>query len=150
MQVHFDPSQISYDALLERFWSGHDPTSARGSQYRAALFCDNDIQLAAARRSASAWERANGEKVATEITAHKPFHPAEAYHQKWRLRRRSELFAELQTHYPTEPDLLASVAAAKLNGYVGTRPSPAQLDRDLPRLGLSPETTHALASLAKG
>lgn len=138
------------ETLLERFWSGHDPTAARTSQYRAALFCDNETQLAAARRSATAWEAAHGERVATEITSGKTFHPAEAYHQKWRLRRRTELFDELQKNYATEPDLLASVAAAKLNGYVGTRPTPAQLERDLPRLGLSPDTTRALASLAKG
>ncbi len=132
--------------MLALFWDGHDPTAGGSSQYRAELFCDDDDQLAAARRSAADWERRQGRKIATKIERSRPFHPAEAYHQKWRLRRQPRLFDALQSHYASEPELLASVAAAKLNGYVGVAVDPAVLRRDLPRLGLAPDMVAELES----
>lgn len=119
VQLHFDPAEATYEALLALFWSGHDPTYGKGSQYRAALFCHDEEQLAAGRRSAAAVERELGTKVVTEILLGKPFHPAEAYHQKWRLRQERALFETLLSHYPDEAAMLASTAAAKANAHVG-------------------------------
>ena len=49
---------LSFDALLVRFWEAHDPTQGNrqgndiGTQYRSAIYVDNDEMLAVARRSA--------------------------------------------------------------------------------------------------
>ena len=56
-QVEYDPVQISYEFLLETFWSIHDPTSLnrqgadRGEQYRSVIFCHSEKQKAIALQS---------------------------------------------------------------------------------------------------
>lgn len=136
VQLHFDPAQISYDDLLALFWDGHDPTFGKGSQYRAGLYCEDDEQLAAGRRTASALQQQLGAPVVTEIMLGKPFYSAEGYHQKWRLRQSAAVFEALAEHYPDEETFLASTAAAKANAYVSGQGTPAQLQRDLPLLRL--------------
>ena len=45
VQVEYDPAQVSYEQLLDVFWSNHDPTTRNrqgpdvGSQYRSVIFC---------------------------------------------------------------------------------------------------------------
>ena len=57
VEVTFDPEQISYEELLERFWAAHDPTQKNrqgpdlGSQYRSAIFFTSPEQEATATRS---------------------------------------------------------------------------------------------------
>src|SRR5947209_190238 len=44
VQLTFDPSEVSYEQLLDIFWEAHDPTTPNrqgwdiGSQYRSAIF----------------------------------------------------------------------------------------------------------------
>ena len=149
VQLIFDPSQINFEQLLELFWSGHTPTRARSSQYRSALFCDDEAQLAAARASVEAQEERLGRKVYTELAIGKPFYAAEDYHQKWQLRRHPELLADLQRNYDTEAAWQASTAAAKLNAYVAGNGTRHQLDRDMDQLGLSDSGRTQLASLKR-
>src|ERR671933_1306653 len=52
--VVFDPQKTSYDALLKRFWEGHDPTQGMrqgndvGTQYRSAIYWTTPEQRDAA------------------------------------------------------------------------------------------------------
>ena len=149
VQLHFDPAQISYEDLLALFWNGHDPTYSKGSQYRAGLYCDDDAQLAAGRRSARALEHDLGAPVVTEIVLGKPFYAAEGYHQKWRLRQAATVFEALIKHYPDEEAFLASTAASKANAYVGGHGTAPQLERDLPQLQLEASTRADLDALLR-
>ncbi|HEX6388874.1 MAG TPA: peptide-methionine (S)-S-oxide reductase MsrA, partial [Solirubrobacteraceae bacterium] len=53
----FDPSVISYEAMLKLFWENHDPTQGMrqgndvGTQYRSAVFYTSDEQRAAIEAS---------------------------------------------------------------------------------------------------
>ena len=137
LRVDFDPQIINLDEILDRFWAGHDPgREPFSSQYRAILVCGDQAQLERCRASGQRLEREFGLSVHTEIVVAR-FHPAEAYHQKWRLRQRKELFAEVVGNYANEAEMLASVAATKLNAYVAGNGTRAQLERDIERLGLS-------------
>jgi peptide-methionine (S)-S-oxide reductase len=95
VQVTFDPEKLSYDQLLNTFWTIHDPTQVNrqgpdyGKQYRTAIFFHTPEQEAAAKKSKQALE-ANGKlrrPVATEITPAGPFWRAEEYHQRYLEKR---------------------------------------------------------------
>lgn len=120
LQVEFDPTQLSFEALLTMFWASHNPArDGRRSQYRSILVCEDERQFAIADKSRSKVERTLGRKVLTEVVAGKVFYPAEGYHQKWQLRRRAALYEELAKSFDSEESLLRSFAATKLNAIAG-------------------------------
>jgi len=95
VQVTFDPEKVSYDQLLNVYWTIHDPTQVNrqgpdyGAQYRTAIFFHSPEQEAAAKKSKQALE-AGGKlrrPVATEITPAGPFWRAEEYHQRYLEKR---------------------------------------------------------------
>src|SRR5437870_9090875 len=57
LEIEFDPSKISYDKILDHFFSLHDPTTSNrqgndiGSQYRSAIFFHDEAQRAAAEEA---------------------------------------------------------------------------------------------------
>ena len=95
VEVDYDPDQVSYEQLLEVFWSSHNPTQLNrqgpdvGSQYRSAIFTHDEDQAEAARRSKAALEQSGryARPIVTEITPAGPFWRAEAYHQRYFERR---------------------------------------------------------------
>jgi peptide-methionine (S)-S-oxide reductase len=95
VQITFDPSRISYEQLLDAFWSLHDPTQVNrqgpdvGSQYRSVIFVHNPRQEDAARASRSALDASDSlsRPVATEIEPAGPFWRAEEYHQQYLAKR---------------------------------------------------------------
>lgn len=95
VQVEFDPSRVSYDQLLEVFWSSHDPTTLNrqgpdvGTQYRSAIFTHGAEQEAAAAASKNTLEEAGRFRrpIVTEITAAPAFYMAEDYHQQYFEKR---------------------------------------------------------------
>ena len=95
VQVTFDPEKVSYDQLLNVFWTIHDPTQVNrqgpdyGKQYRTVIFFHSPEQEAAAKKSKQALE-ASGKlrrPIATEITPAGPFWRAEEYHQRYLEKR---------------------------------------------------------------
>ncbi|HET7106303.1 MAG TPA: peptide-methionine (S)-S-oxide reductase MsrA [Candidatus Acidoferrum sp.] len=95
VQVTFDPAKLTYEQLLDVFWTIHDPTQVNrqgpdyGKQYRTAIFFHSPEQEASAKKSKQALE-ASGKlrrPVATEITAAGPFWRAEEYHQRYLEKR---------------------------------------------------------------
>jgi peptide methionine sulfoxide reductase msrA/msrB len=94
IQVVFDPSQLSYEALLDYFFRMHDPTTLNrqhndvGTQYRSAIFFTTDEQRTVAERVKQEMERSGRWKrpVVTEITPAAKFYSAEDYHQKYLIK----------------------------------------------------------------
>lgn len=138
--MDFDPSKITYEQLLELFWSQHDPTrGAWSTQYKAAVWTHDAEQAAAAARSRDAVAARLGVAVRTEVLPLGEFTLAEDYHQKYYLRRHEELMAALGRYFDDTQGLIGSTAVARLNGWVaGHASSPEQVERELPQLGLSP------------
>lgn len=91
VEVVFDPARVSYDRLLNLFWSIHDPTTPNrqgpdvGTQYRSAIYYHSPAQEAAARASLQKLQ-ASGKyrgKIVTQIVPAGPFYRAEEYHQQY-------------------------------------------------------------------
>lgn len=95
VEVDYDPARVSYEQLLETFWSEHDPTTLNrqgpdvGSQYRSAVFFHTPEQEAAARASKAQQEGSGRFRrpIVTEITPAGPFYRAEEYHQQYLAKR---------------------------------------------------------------
>jgi peptide-methionine (S)-S-oxide reductase len=95
VHLEYDPSRISYDALLEAFWSCHDPTTLNrqgpdvGDQYRSAIFYHSQEQEAAARASRDRVEAAGRFRrpIVTAIEPAATFWRAEEYHQRYLEKR---------------------------------------------------------------
>lgn len=91
VQVHYDPTVISYDVLVESFWQQINPTdndgqfADRGKQYRPVIFYHDDSQRKIAEKSRAALDASRRFKspIVTEIKPMKLFYPAEDYHQDY-------------------------------------------------------------------
>lgn len=89
-RVVYDPSVISFEELLEVFWTTHDPTTPNrqgndvGPQYRSVIFYHDDEQKDIANRSLkevgqTLWDN----EIVTEISPLINYYPAENYHQNY-------------------------------------------------------------------
>lgn len=136
VQVDYDPGRIGFRELLRLFWASHDPgRAAPKRQYRSAIFYTDDGTRRAAGASRSRWEARSGREAATELIPLEQFWPAEAYHQKYRLRQHPPLLGAVRRRRPTGRDLVDSTVAARLNGLVAGHGA-VLLDRELELYGL--------------
>ena len=95
IEVEYDPDRVSYDDLLEVFFTCHDPTQLNrqgpdvGSQYRSAIFTHDQAQAEAAMRAKESLEASGRHRrpVVTEIVPAGAFWPAEDYHQRFFEKR---------------------------------------------------------------
>ncbi|TNC11361.1 peptide-methionine (S)-S-oxide reductase MsrA [Methylobacterium terricola] len=92
--VAYDPTLISFGALLKTFWESHDPTQGMrqgndvGTQYRSGIYLpDGDPRRAEAEASGDAYAAALKARgygpITTEIRDGGPFYFAEEYHQQY-------------------------------------------------------------------
>ncbi len=91
VQVTFDPAVVSYEQLLDVFWTIHDPTTPNrqgpdiGTQYRSAIFTHDPDQHTRATTSKTAGDQSGRypNPIVTEIVSASRFWPAEDYHQRY-------------------------------------------------------------------
>ena len=92
VRVRFNPAQVSYQQLLQVFFSvAHDPTQLNrqgpdvGSQYRSVIFYTGTEQQKIAQsyiRKLTA-ARAYSDPIVTQVVPLQQFYPAEDYHQNY-------------------------------------------------------------------
>lgn len=145
VEVSFDPSVVSYQDLVNYFWSHHN---ARAKpifrQYASAIFTTSEEQTEQARQSRELRQQQGGpDPIRTAIIPLETFHPAEDYHQKYYLRQDEKLFALL----PGSPRDHTTLAA-KLNALAGRAGERDELKEALTRFGVSPPQTEALMQRA--
>ena len=148
VQVDFDPNRITYARLLDIIWESHRPAGRNPSgQYMHVIFYHDDVQKQIALASKADLERKTGRPVTTRVLPVRSFTMAEDYHQKYILKQNRDLMRELTRVYPRHRDLVASTAAARMNGYAGGNGTAEQLARELSSLGLSSQADQILSRM---
>lgn len=88
-QITFDPAVVSFQEILEVFFTVHDPTTLNrqgndvGTQYRSAIFYHSPEQKAIAEAAKKAASELWDDPIVTEITPFDKFYKAEDYHQNY-------------------------------------------------------------------
>lgn len=128
VQIKFDPSIISYAAILKVFWSNHYPNrdQYKGRQYISLLHYHTEKQRQTIEIIKKEMEKELGEPIETEISRFSEFASAEERHQKYYLKRYPKAIEQLAGLYPSAEQLKDSTFAARLNGFVkgfGTKDS---------------------------
>lgn len=93
VKVTFDPAKVSLETVLARFWESHNPTQGDrqgndvGTNYRSAIYTNNDAQLAVALKTRDVYQaaltKAGYQKITTDIAPLKKYYAAETYHQDY-------------------------------------------------------------------
>ena len=94
--VAYDPKELTFKNLLATFWESHDPTQGLrqgndvGSQYRSAIYCSTEAQLAEAMESRDFYnaklKAAGFVAITTEVSMAPEFYFAEEYHQQYLIK----------------------------------------------------------------
>ncbi len=89
VQIYYDPEVISYETLLDIFFTAHDPTQLNrqgpdvGTQYRSAIFYHSEEQLSLAKAKIEELKDIYPKPIVTQLNAYTAFYPAEDYHQDY-------------------------------------------------------------------
>ena len=88
-KVCYDPTEISLDKLLDKFWDIIDPTLVNrqgndvGTQYRTGIYYEDEEDLSTIILSKRKAETLYKNHVVTEVKLLESYYPAEEEHQKY-------------------------------------------------------------------
>jgi len=89
VKLTFDPKQITYEEILNKFFNLHDPTTLNsqgpdfGTQYRSEIFYNDYNQKKIAKKVFEEFNKKLSGKVVTKISSTINYCRAEEYHQKY-------------------------------------------------------------------
>jgi len=89
VKLTFDPKQITYEEILNKFFNLHNPTTLNsqgpdfGTQYRSEIFYNDDNQKKIAKKVFEEFNKKLSGKVVTKISPITNYCKAEEYHQKY-------------------------------------------------------------------
>ncbi|XP_055608896.1 peptide methionine sulfoxide reductase-like [Uranotaenia lowii] len=139
IELHYDPSVISYSKLLDIFWKNHEYlASARlKREYMSMIMYHSEDQRKLAEESKiTQQKKETDDQIVTEIVPSSEFYPAQDHNQKYRLQGHVDLAKTLNL---TTDLLQTSHVAARLNGFLGGAGSLEQFELESQHLNLSPE-----------
>jgi peptide-methionine (S)-S-oxide reductase len=109
IKISFDPSQVTYQDLLEVFFATHDPTTLNrqgadvGTQYRSEIFFTNQAQKQQATDCINYLDKIRffSNPIVTKVSKAVIFYPAEDYHQNYYNRNKNQSYC----HYVITPKM---------------------------------------------
>ena len=101
IKVEFDPSKISYEDLLRKFFHAHDPTTLNrqgpdvGTSYRSIILYRDENQESIAKNVKAEAQKEWPDPIVTEIVPLKAFYKAEDYHQDYFAKNPTQGYCRL-------------------------------------------------------
>ena len=101
IKVVFDPSKISYEDLLRKFFHAHDPTTLNrqgpdvGTSYRSIILYRDENQESIAKNVKAEAQKEWPDPIVTEIVPLKAFYKAEDYHQDYFAKNPTQGYCRL-------------------------------------------------------
>ncbi len=103
IQITYDPTQVSFQDLLDVFFVIHDPTTLNrqgndvGTQYRSAIYTHTPEQKEIADKAIAALnaEHRWNSPIVTEVTPVSKFYIAEDYHQEYFANNESQPYCQI-------------------------------------------------------
>jgi peptide-methionine (S)-S-oxide reductase len=101
VQIEFNADEISYNDILNIFWTLHDPTTLNrqgadvGNEYRSIILYANESQKKLAIKSKEYVARLWNNPIVTEIVPLRHFYPAEEYHQNFYQKNPSQAYCQV-------------------------------------------------------
>lgn len=77
IQIEYDPTQTDYKALLDVFWTEHNPTDKHKTQYKSAIYYHNSEQEKLARDTKVEYQQKYTRPIVTDIEKFDKFYDAE-------------------------------------------------------------------------
>jgi len=147
IQLEYDPSKTTYQKLLDIFWSTHNPTFRCSSlQYKSGIWYHSKEQEELAKKSKQQKESNRRTTIFTVVEPASTFTVAEDYHQKWKLRKQTNILKALKLN---DEQLISSTIAARINGYVGGCGTLESLMKEIDSFGLPQHLKNDLISIVK-
>jgi len=82
IKLEYDPTQTSYDELLDSFWQQYRGGGGK-AQYKSAIWYHSEEQKQAIERSLDRVAQRTGRLPAVDVLPASEWHDAEDYHQKY-------------------------------------------------------------------
>ncbi len=103
VQVEFDPTILSYQSVLDIFFTIHDPTTLNrqgndvGEQYRSAIFYTSEEQKVQAQATIESLttQKEYSEPIVTQVQPLDKFYTAEEYHQNYYQENQQQPYCQL-------------------------------------------------------
>lgn len=150
IQIVFDPEVISYEELIKLFWASHNPVvESYSRQYASIVFFHNEEQETIARETRDALSRELRAEIKTGLRPYENFTSAEAYHQKYYMQNRRQLFDAVRALYPSFDGLVDSTTAARINGYVAGYGTEEQFEEDMALIPLPEDVERQLRRMVE-
>lgn len=134
-QLDYDPSIITYQELVQQFFSNHNPNRKpyRDREYISIILFYNEEQREIAEEEKKKQEKMAAMPIQTEISPYKGFTLAEDRQQKWHIKRNKTAMEELKRLYPSEEALLNSTLVARMNGLAKGYGSVRDVENEISR-----------------
>jgi len=146
LEIEWDPEQTNYEALLEIFWTTHNPTQKSCRQYMSGIWYHNKEQLDVIKKSMEKHSKLLKRPIVTVVEPAGPFTPAENYHQKFELQRDRRLMESLHL---SDKDLEISHVATRLNGYSAGHGTYEDLEKEIDTFNLDTDTANYVRNMVK-
>lgn len=103
VQIEFDPQEITFQELLDVFFTIHDPTTLNrqgadvGPQYRSIILYHSDEQKAIAEETIRRLEdeKVWADPIVTQLEPAAKFYTAEAYHHGYYRRNPAQAYCQV-------------------------------------------------------